>query len=193
MLIRLVFAVGRGGEGFFAYYTVEYVIKLRLQGCFGYYFGFGLRSSSGITCASCILNANSGEEAAWNWFDNACLVVSFVVTWQMLYPAVAWRRGEHRWAQSHVGVPRTGTSRDLHRGPHAGWARRRRGMAFASEVLGSKCCLEDLCAYCSVSYCPDLEGTESRLQHCKTARLLFAKCSLARAYLRAELSQCFAS
>ncbi|CAE6971903.1 Cacna1g [Symbiodinium sp. CCMP2456] len=43
--------------GFFAYYTLEYVIKLRLQGCFGYYFG---------------------EEAAWNWFDNACLVVSFV-------------------------------------------------------------------------------------------------------------------
>jgi len=43
--------------GFFAYYTVEYVIKLRLQGCSGYYFG---------------------EEAAWNWFGNACLVVSFI-------------------------------------------------------------------------------------------------------------------
>eukprot|EP00439_Symbiodinium_sp_Y106_P053097 s5453_g7.t1 len=46
-----------GWDGFFAYYTVEYVIKLRLQGCSGYYFG---------------------EEAAWNWFDNACLVVSFI-------------------------------------------------------------------------------------------------------------------
>ncbi|CAE7243110.1 scn4aa [Symbiodinium pilosum] len=42
--------------GFFAYYTLEYIIKLCLQGCNGYYFG---------------------EEAAWNWFDNTCLIVSF--------------------------------------------------------------------------------------------------------------------
>ena len=26
-------------EGFFAYYSVEYVLKLYLQGCSGYYFG----------------------------------------------------------------------------------------------------------------------------------------------------------
>ncbi|CAJ1340850.1 unnamed protein product [Effrenium voratum] len=43
--------------GFFSFYALEYLIKLRMQGCGGYY---------------------TGLEATWNWFDNACLLISLI-------------------------------------------------------------------------------------------------------------------
>lgn len=43
--------------GFFVFYLLEYLIKLRTQSCRGYY---------------------TGSEAYWNWFDNGCLLISFI-------------------------------------------------------------------------------------------------------------------
>jgi len=43
--------------GFFVFYLLEYLIKLRTQSCRGYY---------------------TGAEAYWNWFDNTCLMISFI-------------------------------------------------------------------------------------------------------------------
>lgn len=43
--------------GFFVFYLLEYLIKLRTQSCRSYY---------------------TRSEAYWNWFDNGCLLISFI-------------------------------------------------------------------------------------------------------------------